>query len=669
VTPNAFFEELGLINNGNTVNVTTSQTQFSSSAADNATAAAGVTVDGVTAAGNGSRLNIASGGSLSLLTTYGPNGAPPSATPTAGTGIATINNQGSITIQPGGILTAGRDIVINSGTLTVGGTAAGGQVSAGNLREAGANSAINLMGSAVLNVSNGAVLNGTTTISGPNVVFNTPSISMSATAVFSPDITSPAVAAGTGHSVINVTGGVSLNGTLRPQFRNGVVPQLGNTWTLWDSAQVQGNFTVSDSSGAGAALPTGLRYAITTTTAGSVRGVKGQLTVENFLTAEVNRANGQVTIRNTNTTVGPGVTITGYQVGSPAGALRPASFTSAFGGAWEPANLTANSIGELNPTNSSTVGLGASNSLGSVYDPIALAPAFGTTPVADLTFAYTRSDGRTASAPVTYINNGLANTLVLQVDPTDGKARIVNDSTFNNIQFDGYQITSASNSLLTTWASLQDQSLTGWEEVPTITTGLLAELNPTATTTVNAGQTAATMTGVFRTAGGTQDLAFQFRVPGTGPGTGLLNGVVRYAAFSTGGVLIGDYNSNGIVDAADYIVWRNNLGQTIALPNRDPANAGAVSTADYNSWRSRFGNTNTGAGALSSSPVPEPSTLATALLPILGLAVTRYGLWLCVPSNSFFSLEGSSHENAVQIRRSRSDRLGHGVRHPGRHCV
>jgi hypothetical protein len=611
VTPNAFFEELGLINNGNTVNVTTSQTQFSSSAADSATAAAGVTVDGVTAAGNGSRLNIASGGSLSLLTTYGPNGAPPSATPTAGTGIATINNQGSITVQPGGTLTVGRDIVISSGTLTVGGTAAGGQVSTGNLREAGANSAINLMGSAILNVSNGAVLNGTTTISGPNVVFNTPSISMSATAVFSPDITSPAVAAGTGHSVINVTGGVSLNGTLRPQFHNGVVPQLGDTWTLWDSAQMQGNFTVSDSSGAGAALPTGLRYAITTTPAGSVRGVKGQLTVENFLTAEVNRANGQVTIRNTNTTVGPGVTITGYQVGSPAGALRPASFTSAFGGTWEPANVTANSIGELNPTNSSTVGLGASNSLGSVYDPLALAPAFGTTPVADLTFAYTRSDGRTASAPVTYINNGLANTLVLQVDPTDGKARIVNDSTFNNIQFDGYQITSASNSLLTTWNSLQDQFLTGWEEVPTITTGLLAELNPTATTTVNAGQTAVTLAGLFRTAGGTQDLAFQFRVPGTG-----------------------DYNSNGVVDAADYVVWRDKLGQMFALPNRDPANVGAVSMADYNSWRSHFGRSvgpETGVlngvvryAAFSSGGLPEPSTLAIVLLSIFGLAVARF---------------------------------------------
>src|SRR5687767_46760 len=83
ITPSAFFEEQGLINNGNTVNVTTSQTQFSGTAADNAVAAAGVTVDGVTAPGNGSTLNIASGGTLSLLITYGPDGAPPDATPTA----------------------------------------------------------------------------------------------------------------------------------------------------------------------------------------------------------------------------------------------------------------------------------------------------------------------------------------------------------------------------------------------------------------------------------------------------------------------------------------------------------------------------------------------------------------------------------------------------------
>ena len=260
--------------------------------------------------------------------------------------------------------------------------------------------------------------------------------------------------------------------------------------------------------------------------------------------------------------------------------------------------------------------------MGNIYNPVQLQDTFGEAPVADLTFSYTRSDGRTVNAPVTYVGTGLANTLVLQVDPADGKARIINDSVFNDIRFDGYQVASASGSLLTTWNSLQDQSATGWEEIPA-TTGLLAELNPTSMIEVDAGQTAATMSGLFRTAGGVQDLTFQFRMPGTETGT-VLNGVVRYAPFSSGGTLVGDYNSNGVVDAADYVAWRDKLGQNVALPNRDQNNSGPISAADYNSWRSNFGKTNLGAGALSSSAVPEPSTLALVLASVFGLVVTRY---------------------------------------------
>lgn len=52
---------------------------------------------------------------------------------------------------------------------------------------------------------------------------------------------------------------------------------------------------------------------------------------------------------------------------------------------------------------------------------------------------------------------------------------------------------------------------------------------------------------------------------------------------------VGDYNGNGLVDAADYSVWRDKKGGASALANRDPANTGNVSDADYNSWVSRFG--------------------------------------------------------------------------------
>jgi hypothetical protein len=55
-----------------------------------------------------------------------------------------------------------------------------------------------------------------------------------------------------------------------------------------------------------------------------------------------------------------------------------------------------------------------------------------------------------------------------------------------------------------------------------------------------------------------------------------------------------DYNSNGVVDAADYVLWRNSLGSTTDLradasgPTAGVAN-GIVDQADYTYWRSNFG--------------------------------------------------------------------------------
>jgi hypothetical protein len=75
----------------------------------------------------------------------------------------------------------------------------------------------------------------------------------------------------------------------------------------------------------------------------------------------------------------------------------------------------------------------------------------------------------------------------------------------------------------------------------------------------------------------------------------------------------GDYNGNGTVDAADYILWRNGG----PLQNEVDA-AGTVNAADYDAWRARFGNTsNPGAG----SAVPEPTAwlLAMVLLSAIGL--------------------------------------------------
>jgi hypothetical protein len=52
----------------------------------------------------------------------------------------------------------------------------------------------------------------------------------------------------------------------------------------------------------------------------------------------------------------------------------------------------------------------------------------------------------------------------------------------------------------------------------------------------------------------------------------------------------GDYNANGDVDAADYVIWRKTLGTNV--PNgtgADGSGNGIVDQADYGVWRAHFG--------------------------------------------------------------------------------
>jgi hypothetical protein len=90
---------------------------------------------------------------------------------------------------------------------------------------------------------------------------------------------------------------------------------------------------------------------------------------------------------------------------------------------------------------------------------------------------------------------------------------------------------------------------------------------------------------------------------------------IGLAAVTPPGVQ-GDYNGNGVVDAADYVVWRSSVGQSTLL-NRSASITGTVGAADYNFWRSKFGNTSGSGTSLGGSAVPEPTS---ALLLLLGLA-------------------------------------------------
>jgi hypothetical protein len=84
--------------------------------------------------------------------------------------------------------------------------------------------------------------------------------------------------------------------------------------------------------------------------------------------------------------------------------------------------------------------------------------------------------------------------------------------------------------------------------------------------------------------------------------------------------LSGDYNVDGNVDAADYVLWRKN-----------PAGYGGTLTG-YTTWRAQFGqNPGRGSSAHSNSNIPEPATpLAFLILSAAGCCSRRgRGVYQC----------------------------------------
>jgi hypothetical protein len=80
--------------------------------------------------------------------------------------------------------------------------------------------------------------------------------------------------------------------------------------------------------------------------------------------------------------------------------------------------------------------------------------------------------------------------------------------------------------------------------------------------------------------------------------------------------LPGDYNNDGSVDAADYVIWR-----------KDPASFGG-DPGGYDTWQANFGTTAGSGAALAatdplSSNVPEPASLVLFVLGMFAFRPSR----------------------------------------------
>ncbi|MEN0110229.1 MAG: dockerin type I domain-containing protein [Planctomycetota bacterium] len=83
----------------------------------------------------------------------------------------------------------------------------------------------------------------------------------------------------------------------------------------------------------------------------------------------------------------------------------------------------------------------------------------------------------------------------------------------------------------------------------------------------------------------------------------------------------GDFNNDGVVDAADYTLWRDAQATGVFDASADANGDGAIDVMDYNVWFTTFGDAAPSSGAT----VPEPTAAALALSAAAALARRRRG--------------------------------------------
>ncbi len=512
-------------------------------------------------------------------------------------------------------------------------------------------SLLDLSGSATLNINNTASassgvanLNRRLRIEGPNVTFTT-----SGQVKFGSDSTFDAVLTGpTTHAMIQSAGAIRMDGTLNVEFSGAGATghSVGDTWDLLDSAVGLSDKSFSNVGFGGQITVAGLPSDPPTGAAYYLHKVDGggghrllQLSYDGVLVLHVNRDTGELAVTNPQ---GGTIEIDAYTIRSALGSMKntydgisdaasppDSGWEKPYNGLSEPLN-SANYLTEWKQTGTYDVsGIGSAGfSLGDGFDRLAVGSDvanFGTDGE-DLIFEYSAPDGGLIRGQVVYEGTPFENNLLLRVNPNTGEATLQNDS-LETLTFDGYAVLSSTGALSgTSWTGLGGD----WDQTPA-SADSLTETNLVGALTLAPGQEVSI--GDISASGFTTDaaqdgLSMQFIL----------------AESLVSGAAPGDYNEDGAVDAADYTVWRDSLGQSITLPNENPdaTTPGVVDDEDYDFWKAQFGATagptaetefrvgsvlfddtlGSGSGSLAVSAVPEPGT---GLLLLTGLGAL---LWI-----------------------------------------
>jgi hypothetical protein len=203
-----------------------------------------------------------------------------------------------------------------------------------------------------------------------------------------------------------------------------------------------------------------------------------------------------------------------------------------------------------------------------------------------------------------------AEPLTLQVDPVSGLTLVKNE-TGQTIDLTSYRLTSATGALNPAgWNPISNgnelaaqfppdngiEDGIDWEVALNPTSSELVEWYVTGASPFHAGQQLNLGSAV--SPAGMPPIAFTYTLADET----LATGIVRYESIPLP-PLTGDYNNNGVVDAADYVVWRK-------------TNTGGEQ--GYNDWRVNFGRTAVSSGtAINSSSIPEPTSTALVMLAIV----------------------------------------------------